>query len=268
MTESRDNPFRRRPPKPKEPARDAQKRPDPRGNRKDFKVMDGPKRTFGKAPRRDRGDRDLAGKPGPRGVVRQNERGGGLRRLPKDMADLADGRVDRLRRPPKPGAPLEDERIGFVLAGVRNQDARAVYDARVAALRAANSRGDRAALGRGLCEAQRLTLWRARNVTDFAAFAESVVGIRSAEARELAQDAARAAKITLDALPPQVIALWLRIEAALSRTCPTATVSVNGMGDALEFELHIPGGDVGRTVEGFFDMGGAATGLRRFLRPA
>jgi hypothetical protein len=229
MSDSRDNPFRRkRPPLAEKSANSKQIRGD--------------------------------GRPDARGVVRGAGSRPGLRRLPQDIADLAEGRVERLRRPPRERPAMEDHRLGFVLPGVRNRDARAVFDARVDALRAASARADRAGLGAGLSDARRMMLWRARAVTDFAAFAESVVGLAPDEAERLSREGG-----PVDVLPEQVIALWMRLESALTRTCPQGRVRVTGKGDQLAFELHVPGNEVSRAVEGFFDMGGAAVGLRPFL---
>jgi hypothetical protein len=251
MNQFRDNPYRRKSAEAPEKSRDfVKKAHDPR------------------APREARGGKKSKGgkPPGRPGVVKRDEGRRGLRELPREMAELAEGTVERLRRPRKPPAPIADERVGFVIAGVRNHDARQVFDARVATMRAAFARGDRATVGRGLCDARRMQLWRARNVIDFDAFADGLLGLSGAEAELLAQGAASEANVTLDALPEHTVALWLRLEAALTRTNPEAQVSVTGSGDALAFELKIPGGDIARVVEGFFDMGGAATGLRKFLR--
>lgn len=278
MNDPRDNPFRRR----QKARSDAQNdSPERGGNRRDSGGFRGQRGQGGPGRQTERGRGDKRGprgekraqggpvrKAGPEGVLRQGQQGRGLRQLPEEMAKLADGRVERLRGPRRAPAPLADERVGFVLAGVRNHDARSVYDARVARLREARARGDRAAVAQGLCDARRLTLWRARAVVDFAAFAESVVGISSDEAEALASEGAARAGCKLDALPPHVIALWMRLEAALARACPEGRVEVTGDGDELAFGLRIPGSDVGRVIEGFFDMGGAASGLRKFLPAA
>src|SRR5262245_40181967 len=112
-----------------------------------------------------------------------DERRPGLRQLPKDFDDLATGKTERLRRPKKLPSPLRDEREGAVIAGVRNMEARAVYDARVRILRQQLADGRQAELLAGLESARKLRLWRARNVTDFRAFVESVIGL-SAEQTE------------------------------------------------------------------------------------
>lgn len=266
MSDPRDSPYRRRTrPRPDEARQRSEQTGNSRAAGKPRK--DGPRRGPAHGPGRSpREEGAQAHKPARHGVVGPGGPRRGLRELPEEMAKLADGRIERLRGPRRSPAQLADDRIGYVLAGVRNHDARAVYDARVAQLRAARAAGDRAAMGRGLCDARRMTLWRARAVVDFAAFAESVAGIASDQAETLAQAAAAAAGVSLEPLPPHVIALWMRLEAALARTCPEATVQVTGDGEAIALSLRIPGSDVGRAIEGFFDMGGAASGLRRFLQ--
>jgi hypothetical protein len=246
-----DNPFRRRP----KPAAS----PEP-----------GPREKRGPGPRGPRGGHDggngKRGRPPPGRFGVTKGQGGGLRRLPGAMQDLADGKVDRLRRPPPRRAPIDDERVGFLFPGVRNLDARTVYDARVSQLRAALAAGDEAALADGLFEVHVLGLHHARNVTDFEAFAESVVGVSGERARVLAQQGAERAEAVLEPVPIHVAALWLRVEASLHRDCPGGRVRVRGRGDALHVILDMPASDVNRVAVALFDLGGAANGLRPFLR--
>ena len=187
----------------------------------------------------------------------------GLRKLPNDLHDLAEGRVDRLRRPRKPrDAQLEDERGGHVLPGVRNSEARAVYDRRVQWLRAAHERGDEPALRSGLCEAVCLGLWRARNITDFEAFAEHVLGVGAARARELLAEASPAPQPLL----PEVVALWIRLEAAAASLSPTAAVHLAGEAGEPRLRIELPAQPVAQTVEVIKSLGPAVTGLGKLLR--
>jgi hypothetical protein len=187
----------------------------------------------------------------------------GIRKLPNDLHDLAEGRVDRLRRPYKPrDSQLEDERGGHVMPGVRNSEARSVYDRRVQALRAASERGDEAALRSGLCDALCLSLWRARNITDFEAFAEHVLGVGAARARELLADATPAPQ----PLSPEVVALWIRLEAAAAALCPTATVRLAGSAAEPRLQLELPTQPIAQVVETIKGLGPAVTGLSKLLR--
>lgn len=190
----------------------------------------------------------------------ESEKRPGLRQLPKDFDDLATGRTDRLPRPRRAPSPLHDEREGAVIPGVRNSEARTVYDARVARLRAHLANGREAELREGLEEVRGLALWRARNVTDYRAFAESVVGVTPALAEELCASEAPAA------LPEHAIALAIRAEAALLTRAPGAEVRLRRSEGGLRMTMEIGVGDVPRAVEAISDAGRAVVGLRRFLR--
>lgn len=266
MDEHRSNPFRR----------------GPRGGSSPDRAPDRAKR--GRGPAR------------PEGAPPKR----GLRKLPADLHDLAEGRVDRLRSPRRAPEPrAEAEGSSHVVPGVRNSEARAVYDRRVERLRAAAGRDDTEALELGLYDAQRLALWRARNVTDFDAFAEHVVGLRVERARQLAAaGAARSAGGSrpspspnaavgpteqgsrssgggaepgsgaepreAQALSREFVALWLRSEATLMRICPTASVRVvSGRGGKPELELRMPAEPVPTAVEALRELGPALTGLAK-----
>lgn len=183
--------------------------------------------------------------------------------MPADLHDLAEGRVNRLRRPPKPREVLEDDRGAHVLPGVRNTEARAVYDRRVATLRAAATREDQAALEAGLYEAQCLGLWRARNVTDFDAFAEHVVGMGVERARELAEAGAARGAAGTTPLAREFVALWVRTEAALLKICPTARARIVRGAAGLELEIRVDADPVPRAVEALRELGPALTGLAK-----
>jgi hypothetical protein len=144
-----------------------------------------------------------------------------------------------------------------------------VYDARVARLRSAAGREDAAALAEGLYEVQRLALWRARNVTDFDAFVEHVIGLGVDRARELAAQGAEAAGESADGaaevqpLSREFVALWLRSEATLIQICPTASVRVTLRSGKRELELRMPAEPVPTAVEALKSLGPALTGLAK-----
>lgn len=156
-------------------------------------------------------------------------------RLPPEFEAFAGSDEKRLRRPPRPRDPgrLDDPRVGFAIAGVANRDARAVYDVRIERLRQLWAGGkpegvDLETLGDQLCDAARLELWRARRLTDFAAFAEDVIGIDPAEAQSLAQQGAARQGVELTLLSQKDVAVWLRTEAGLQATDPKAEVRLLG----------------------------------------
>jgi hypothetical protein len=216
----------------------------------------------GSTPERDKRGR---GKPEPAA----REKRPGLRQLPADLHDLAEGRVDRLKRPRKsPEALVEPEGSTHVIPGVRNSEARVVYDARVARLRSAAGREDASVLAQGLYEVQRLALWRARNVTDFDAFAEHVIGLGVDRARELAAQAAEAQGETaaggeVNPLSREFVALWVRSEAALIQICPTASVRITTRDAKRELQLQVPAEPVPATVEALKSLGPALAGLAK-----
>jgi hypothetical protein len=204
-------------------------------------------------------DRNRPAEPNPSGGRK------GIRRLPGEFQDLAEGKIDRLSRPRPAREPLEDEREGAVIAGVRNSEARAVYDARVAVLRAALAQGHQAELEEGLREVRQLALWRARSVTDYRAFAESVVGVPPVLSQTLIDQQDAAGDAT--PLPAQAVALLIRIEAALLQRPPGGRARLRRDEHGLQLELRMPIDDVARSVEALSDVGRAVAALRRFLRP-
>jgi hypothetical protein len=222
------------------------------------------KNPFRRAPR----DQTAPRKPDGQAEVPTDRRDRkGIRQLPRDMQDLANGTIERLPRPRREPNLLEDPREGAVIAGVRNAEARVVYDARVASLRAALAAGRQAELVEGLREVRQLALWRARNVTDFQAFAESVVGVAAgtSEALTALEDAAQEPA----PLPVEAVALLIRVEAALLQRPPGGHVRLrhDAEGTGVSLTVTLPINDVGLAIEGLGDVGRAAAALRRFIRP-
>lgn len=176
--------------------------------------------------------------------------------MPREIEDLASGRTDRLPR--KPRRPrLADPRAAALVPGVANRDARALFDARVDALREAQAEhpNDAAAtdrLARGLAEAVLLGLWRGRSVTGFDAFAFDVLGIEPVEAARLADEGARALGVPRDRLTDEAIAAWMRTEVALLETGVRGAVRAHPAddGEVLRIEL-----DVGRAPEALDAIG-------------
>jgi hypothetical protein len=126
--------------------------------------------------------------------------------------------VDRLRRPRRPR--LRDDRPVRLVPGVKNSDARLVFEARLLALEAARKDhpADPAAtarLGRLLAEAWALELWRGRSMTSFDALAGELLDLDIDEARTLATEAAKEAAIPIGEITEEAIAAWMRAEAAL-----------------------------------------------------
>lgn len=152
------------------------------------------------------------GSQDPRSVVRRprEER----KRLSPELERLASGEEDRIYRPRRPR--LRDPRTVALVPGVANRDARRVYDAREAALRAALAGGDDGEVDRLLAEAVLLGAWRGKSLSGFDAFVEEVLGLAAAEARDRAVRGGAALGVgELERLTDEGVAAWMRIEAAL-----------------------------------------------------
>jgi hypothetical protein len=144
-------------------------------------------------------------------------------------------------------------------------EARAVYDARVQAMRALVGEAEREAeLHASLEDARRLRLWRARNVTDYRAFMESVVGVAPEAAERLAGlEPQHAAGQNQD----HVIALALRLEAALLAHARNASVRVaEAENGELRIGVELSASDLAHAVNALEDAGRSVSGIRRFLR--
>lgn len=153
-----------------------------------------------------------APKPEPERVVRRpkNER----KALPPQLEAFAAGDHDAIWRRHEQRGRLDDPRPVALVPGVKNADARAVFEVRAARMKAALAAGDDAALGNELAEARAMGLWRANAVVSFDALAESVLGI----ALDRADALARSGKARLgldDKLSDAAVAVWLRAEAAM-----------------------------------------------------
>ena len=170
-----------------------------------------------------------------------------------------------LRPRRRPRGRIGDSRIAGLIAGVANHEARHVYDARVERARRTLEAGDEAELGRQLCDALLLGLWRARSVTGFDALAQDIVGVAVERARELASRSAAQRNLPLEQLADVAVALWLRSEAALLPRCPEAAVEVRVDQGQLHFSLVLPLAPALRVAESVAAVGRSAAGLVRVL---
>ncbi len=150
----------------------------------------------------------------------------------------------RVRRPAVDRGKVDDPREGYAVAGVANRDARAVYDARATELVSLWDGGEADEKARQLVEerlldVRRLTLWRARRVTGFAAFAEQVLGIALKEAEAMSEAAAQRLAEPLSPLTEREVALWLRTEAGLFEGDPNARAFLRTAGGHTLLTLSI-----------------------------
>lgn len=196
-----------------------------------------------------------AQKPARRLVRRKDER----RPLPVELEALARGDDRAFRRPPRrPTGRVRDPRDGALVPGVANRDARAVYEARVARIRAAERAEGRAALARELAEARLLSLWRAQNVVGWEAFVQDVLGLEVEEANALVTEAALATAAPaagegpagpatpagtshkVESLSERTVALWMRTEAGLLEASKDASVHLRVDGEETRFVMTLP----------------------------
>ncbi len=169
-------------------------------------------------------------KPPPQ-VVRRTP-GEPKRGLPPDFEALARG--ERPAR--KPMAPrLDDPRDDFLVRGVANRDARAVFDRRLGELKAA--KGDE--LADALCDAVLLGLWRARRLTSLDVLVSEMLELDPARAHELAGQAATRRGLACETQREELVAVWMRFEAAQIEAELTgrATLRATPTGPVLSLEL-------------------------------
>jgi hypothetical protein len=191
----------------------------------------------------------------------------GLRQLPKEVEDLAAGRSEYLRsRQRRPDGRIEDPRIGGMIPGVPNHEARRVFDGRVDRLRAAVAAQDEGLLERLLHEAALLGLWRARNVQGLDALCEGVIGLPSARGEELLKRAEEA-RGEATRLPESAVALWMRSEAALLNTCEEAWIEVRLDGESLKIQLAVPLRTPEQAADALMAIGLNARGLGQAFVP-
>jgi hypothetical protein len=95
------------------------------------------------------------------------------------------------------------------IPGVANRDARAVLDARVAAVREALAAGADDRVADELASIHQLRLWRGRNLTGFAAFAEDVLGLPPDRVGALSGG------FPAESPSEEAVAVAVRVEAAL-----------------------------------------------------
>lgn len=134
--------------------------------------------------------------------------------LPPQLEAFAAGDPDAIWRRHEQRGRLDDPRPVALVPGVKNADARAVFEARAHRMKAALAAGDDVALSNELAEARLVGLWRANSIVSFEALTESVLGIAADRAEALAK--AGKARLGLgDKISDSHAAVWLRAEAAL-----------------------------------------------------
>ncbi len=143
--------------------------------------------------------------------------------LPPHIDAFARGDDDALWRRERRGARLHDPRPVALIPGVKNTDARVVFDARLRRLHEAQHQGDEALLAEELAEAHLLGLWRANNIVSFDVMVEVALGIEPKAARALVAEG-RAALGLPERLSEAELAVWMRAEAGVLEAAEHARV--------------------------------------------
>jgi hypothetical protein len=174
--------------------------------------------------------------PGPPRIVRRPP--GDRKRLDPQYEGIASGRDEWIRSGPR-SPRLRDPRTIALIPGVANRDARAVFERRRDALRAAIESKDEAGLRRGLVDAVRLGIWRGGSLTGFDAFVENVLGLNPDEARKTAKSGVGEGEAPLDPLTEEGVAMWIRAEAALAEAEVDGRVEVVVKGRREELVVRV-----------------------------
>ena len=156
--------------------------------------------------------------------------------LPDELEALARGDIKRLgggRSRPR----LRDPRPVALIPGLANRDARTVCTARIEALLALIAGEPGPALDRALAEAAIGAVWRGRSLTGLGAFAEEILGLEEAVARAAAERGAASLELPLAPASDELVAVWLRAEAALLDAGIPGRAFVRGPEPRLVLEL-------------------------------
>jgi hypothetical protein len=136
------------------------------------------------------------------------------KRLSPELEAFARGDDDALWRREVRGGRVHDPRTVALIPGVKNSDARLVYEAHVSRVRRAMNEEDEERLAEELAVVHACAIFRGYSIVSFEAFAEAVVGIPADRALELARKG-RAALGLPEVLTESEIAVWLRAEAGV-----------------------------------------------------
>ena len=166
-----------------------------------------------RTPEREPTDRIVKRAPGER------------KRLTPELEAFAGGDDDAIWRREVRSGRLHDPRAVALIPGLKNSDARLVYDAHVARIRKAMNEEGEERLSEELAVAQSCAVYRGHSIVSFEAFVEAVLGLRVDRARALAK-AGRSALGLPDNLTEAQIAIWLRAEAGVIEVAPEGRVEV------------------------------------------
>jgi hypothetical protein len=151
------------------------------------------------------------------------------KRLSPELEAFARGDDDAIWRRQIQSGRLHDPRVVALIPGLKNADARMVYEAHVArileAMSAPVNDETRARLSEALAVVYACGTYRGYSIVSFEAFAEAVIGMPADRAIALA----RAGCVSLGlpkSLSEAEIAVWLRAEAGVIEVTPKGRVEV------------------------------------------
>ncbi len=147
------------------------------------------------------------------------------KRLSPELEAFARGDDDAIWRRQTRGGRVNDPRTVALIPGLKNSDARLVYDAHVARIRRAMAEGTREQLSEELAVVYACAIYRGHSIVSFEAFAEAVLGLQADRATAMARSG-RVALGLPDVLTEAEIAIWLRAEAGLLEVTPEGRVEV------------------------------------------
>jgi hypothetical protein len=161
--------------------------------------------------------------------------------LPPHIDAFARGDDDALWRRERRGARLNDPRPVVLVPGVKNADARVVFDARVRRMHEAQAAHDEVTLACELAEVQLLGLWRANNVVSFDVLVEVALGLAPEKARALAAQGREELGLP-ERLSEAEIAVWMRAEAGVLEASESGRVRLESgrlvVSVAIEWAAH------------------------------
>lgn len=147
------------------------------------------------------------------------------KRLSPELEAFAAGDDDAIWRRTTRGGRVHDPRLVALIPGVKNSDARLVYEAHVARIRRILDEGNEARLAEELAIVHATALYRAHSIVGFDVFAEAVLGLPTERATELVRMGRRVLGLP-PALTEAEIAIWLRAEAGLLSVTSEGRVEV------------------------------------------
>ncbi|MBX7192770.1 MAG: hypothetical protein K1X94_11965 [Sandaracinaceae bacterium] len=147
------------------------------------------------------------------------------KRLSPELEAFAAGDDDAIWRREIKSGRVHDPRVVALIPGLKNADARRVYEAHVQRIRKAMAEETQERLSEELAVVYACAIFRGYSIVSFEAFAEAVLGMPADRAIAMAK-AGRVALGLPEALTEAEIAVWLRAEAGVLEVTQNGRVEV------------------------------------------